>query len=64
MARSAAITPIEPRRPTRGRRFDERLQDLGARRIGEVCRLDATSGLQPETEAVAWCRAWLAEALK
>ena len=47
-----------------GRRFDERLQDLGARRIGEVCRLDATSGLQPEAEAVAWCRAWLAEALK
>ena len=47
-----------------GRRFDERLQDLGARRIGEVCRLDATSGLQPEAEAVAWCRAWLAEALR
>jgi MioC protein len=47
-----------------GRRFDERLQDLGASRIGEICQLDATSGLQPEGEAVAWCRAWLHEALR
>ncbi len=46
-----------------GRRFDERLQDLGATRIGYVCQLDATSGLQPETEAVAWCRGWLTQAI-
>jgi len=46
-----------------GSRFDERLQDLGAKRIGEICRLDAASGLQPESEAVAWCRGWLPQAL-
>ncbi|APW38499.1 nitric oxide synthase [Rhodoferax koreense] len=45
-----------------GRRFDARLQDLGARRIGEICVIDALSDTPPETAAIAWCRAWLAQA--
>ena len=46
-----------------GRRFDERLQDLGAVRIGEVLRLDASSSDDPEAMGAAWCREWLALAL-
>lgn len=46
-----------------GKRFDERLQGLGARRIGEVWCHDASSGTVPEDEGVAWCRQWLAQAL-
>jgi len=46
-----------------GKKFDERLQDLGAQRIGEVWCHDASSGTQPETEGAEWCRQWLAEAV-
>ena len=46
-----------------GRRFDERLQDLGARRIGEVWCHDASAGTQPEGLGVEWCRQWLPQAL-
>lgn len=46
-----------------GRAFDARLQDLGAQRIGEVWCHDASAGTLAETEAVAWCRGWLAQAL-
>lgn len=42
-----------------GKRFDERLSDLGARRLGEVFCHDASAGTVPEEEGVAWCRAWL-----
>ncbi|MFD0669677.1 flavodoxin domain-containing protein [Ramlibacter sp. MAHUQ-53] len=42
-----------------GERFDERLQGLGARRVGEVLRLDACADTLPEAEAVAWARDWL-----
>lgn len=42
-----------------GQRFDERLADLGAVRVGEVFRHDASAGTEPETEGVAWCRQWL-----
>ena len=42
-----------------GKQFDERLQGLGAQRIGEVWCHDASSGDLPETEGVAWCRQWL-----
>ena len=42
-----------------GRRFDERLRDLGAQRVGEICVLDALDSASPEAEAVAWCEAWL-----
>jgi MioC protein len=47
-----------------GKKFDERLQGLGAQRIGEVWCHDASSGTMPETEGAAWCREWLASALQ
>jgi len=46
-----------------GKKFDERLQDLGAHRVGEVWCHDASSGTLAETEATVWCREWLAQAL-
>lgn len=45
-----------------GKKFDERLQDLGAQRIGEIWCHDASSGTMPETEGTEWCRQWLTEA--
>ena len=47
-----------------GKKFDERLQGLGAQRIGEVWCHDASSGTMPETEGTAWCRQWLTQALQ
>lgn len=44
-----------------GKKFDQRLQDLGAQRIGEVWCHDASAGTLPEQLGVAWCRAWLQE---
>ncbi|HSV44368.1 MAG TPA: flavodoxin domain-containing protein [Ramlibacter sp.] len=46
-----------------GKKFDERLQGLGAQRIGEVFIHDASSGTMPEEEGTAWCRQWLPQAL-
>ncbi len=46
-----------------GKRFDERLSDLGAQRLGDVWRHDASGGTIPETEGTAWCREWLTSAL-
>jgi len=46
-----------------GRKFDERLQGLGAQRIGEIWIHDASEGTMPETEGTAWCREWLVQAL-
>lgn len=46
-----------------GRRFDEKLADLGAQRLGEVWTHDASSDVQPEESGVQWCRAWLTEVL-
>ncbi len=46
-----------------GKRFDERLEGLGAKRIGEVFTHDASGGTMPETEGAAWAREWLAQAL-
>ena len=46
-----------------GKKFDERLQGLGAQRIGEVWCHDASAGTMPEELATAWCREWLAQAL-
>ncbi len=43
-----------------GKKFDERLQDLGAQRIGEVWCHDASAGTLAESEGTAWCREWLA----
>lgn len=45
-----------------GKQFDARLQDLGARRLGEVWCHDASSGTQAEAEGAAWCRQWLTHA--
>ena len=47
-----------------GKKFDERLQDLGARRIGEVWCHDASTGTMHETEGTEWCRQWLTLALQ
>ncbi|MDP2017181.1 flavodoxin domain-containing protein [Hydrogenophaga sp.] len=46
-----------------GLRFDERLADLGAVRIGDVFRHDASAGTEPEVVCTAWAREWLALAL-
>ena len=45
-----------------GKKFDERLQGLGAQRIGEVWCHDASAGTMPEELGTAWCREWLAQA--
>ncbi len=42
-----------------GKRFDERLQGLGAKRIGEVFTHDVSGGTMPETDGAAWAREWL-----
>ena len=47
-----------------GKKFDERLTDLGAQRLGEMYLHDASTGTLPEEEGTAWCRTWLAEALQ
>jgi MioC protein len=47
-----------------GQKFDERLQDLGAQRLGDVWCHDASSGTMPETEGTEWCRQWLTQALQ
>jgi MioC protein len=47
-----------------GEKFDERLQDLGAQRIGDICCLDGSSDIQPETAGAQWCRHWLTFALQ
>lgn len=47
-----------------GKKFDERLTDLGAKRIGEVWCHDASAGTLAEAEGTAWCREWLVQALQ
>jgi MioC protein len=44
-----------------GKRFDEILTELGARRIGERHMHDASSGILPEETALEWCQQWLAK---
>lgn len=46
-----------------GKQFDERLQGLGAKRLGEIWCHDASDGSVAETEGAAWCRDWLVQAL-
>jgi MioC protein len=46
-----------------GKRFDERLADLGAQRVGDIFCHDASSSTDPESEGSAWCRQWLAQVL-
>jgi MioC protein len=42
-----------------GKRFDDILTELGARRIGERHMHDASSGILPEETALEWCQEWL-----
>jgi MioC protein len=42
------------------RLIDERLQDLGAQRLGPPLLIDTAQSDQPETVAVEWLRAWSA----
>lgn len=46
-----------------GLKFDAVMQDLGARRIGDICTLDAGSEVDAETAGAEWSRGWLAQAL-
>jgi MioC protein len=43
-----------------GKRFDELLAELGAERVGERHKHDASSGVLPEETALEWCQDWLA----
>jgi MioC protein len=42
-----------------GMRFDTLLRELGAQRVGEVMRHNASSDELPEEAGVAWARQWL-----
>jgi MioC protein len=42
-----------------GKRFDEILTTLGARRVGDILLHDASAGTLPEEVAVAWIGPWL-----
>lgn len=46
-----------------GKKFDERLQGLGAQRIGDLFIHDASSGTLPEQLGAEWCREWLPQAV-
>ena len=42
-----------------GKRFDDILTELGAKRIGERHTHDASSGVLPEETALEWCQDWV-----
>ena len=44
-----------------GKRFDDILTELGATRVGERYKHDASSGVLPEEMAVEWCQQWAAQ---
>ena len=44
-----------------GKRFDEVLLALGAKRVGERIQHDASSGVLPEEKAEEWAAEWIAE---
>jgi MioC protein len=44
-----------------GKRFDDILSELGASRIGERHKHDASSGVLPEETAVQWCQEWVSK---
>jgi MioC protein len=41
-----------------GKQFDEALQSLGAKRVGEVMRHNASEGSLPEDDAAEWAVGW------
>jgi MioC protein len=43
-----------------GKKFDELLESLGAQRVGERHKHDASSGILPEETALEWCKEWVA----
>ena len=47
-----------------GKRFDQLLTSLGAKRLGEVLLHDASAGTIPEEVAVDWARRWAGEHLQ
>ena len=44
-----------------GKRFDDVLTELGAKRVGERHKHDASSGVLPEETAVQWCQEWVSK---
>jgi len=42
--------------------FQNRLQDLGAQLVGEVCVLDALAADEPDAVALAWFASWAEQA--
>ena len=46
-----------------GKKFDERLQDLGAQRIGDLWCHDASNSTTPEAQGAEWAHQWLTAAL-
>ena len=42
-----------------GKRFDELLVELGARRLGQIFRHDASAGTMPEELAAEWVLGWM-----
>ena len=46
-----------------GMTFDRILSELGAKRVGEPMRHNASSGVLPEDEAADWARAWYESAM-
>ena len=46
-----------------GRRFDELLSQLGAKRAGEILQHDASSGTLPEEVAAEWVLPWVEQHL-
>ena len=43
------------------KRFDDILTELGATRIGERHKHDASSGVLPEETAIEWCQQWVSK---
>ena len=43
-----------------GKRFDERLNDLGAQRLGSMLCIDACETAEPEMVALPWFQDWVA----
>ena len=47
-----------------GKRFDQLLTSLDAKRLGEILLHDASAGTIPEEVAVAWARGWAGDHLR